>query len=224
MPAPAAARRGARAGEERAPRRARPRPPRPRGGDHRRELARVVDGALGEHDAAGPERDRERRAGHARRGPRLGILDLVERAHGDAVAGERVRRRRDPCRALQPGLVNRASRTSSPSNQPSSGLVAPSAGPSSSTSSAPRGARAAAAREHDDRGRAAAAVATSGIPGPRRARAARRRRPPAPRSARPRRARAGRRAPKQPQGAPSLPCASATTWNRRKPASTSPAA
>src|SRR5215216_6023043 len=59
--------------------------PSARGRDHGIELARVVHGPFREHDAARPERDGERRPGHPRGGPCLGLGRLVEATHLDAL-------------------------------------------------------------------------------------------------------------------------------------------
>ena len=158
--------RGTRAARWRA---ARGRAPGARGLDDRGELAPVVDGSLREHDAVAVERDSERRAGHATRGPGVGVLDLVEAPHDDAVepvggrrdalaqraAGAGEEREPEVGAAVRPRrdrAVRRTSRPLASSNQRASALGSFSGGPSPSTSSAPRGALRRPADEHDDGG------------------------------------------------------------------------
>ena len=144
--------RRARAREEGAPRRPGAGTPRPRGVEHRGELARVVHGPLGEHDAARAERDRERRAGHAPGGPCLRVVVLVEAAHGDAVPGERIRRRRE----LPAQAAARAREHGEPDALAREPVLEPARRAQRRTLAVDleRAARrrAAAAREHDGRG------------------------------------------------------------------------
>ena len=169
---------------------------------------------------SGAERDRERRARARARRPRP-RAPRPRRASAPARRPARPRPGATLRHSEQPGLVNSASLSSpAPSNQSASGLARPSGGPSSASSSAPRGALRRPSASTTTAA-AAAAVATSGSSGapPSAGSAAAATASSAVRAAEPRESRPPR--PKQPHGAPAFPCASAVTWTSRKPASTS---